>query len=64
MGDKRLQPKSIANLAQVLEMILLYATLDKDVVKVDDEKFYDERMQYLIHEPQKRARGVRDDQMA
>ena len=60
MGEKLLPSKNIANLAQVLEMILSLAIVDKDVVKLDNDKFSDERAKDLIYQPLKYTTGVRE----
>ena len=60
MGVKLLSSKRIANVAQMVPMILLPAAVDKNVVEVDDDEFANEFAQDLIHQPLECARPVRE----
>ena len=60
MGVKLLPSKRIANLAQMVPMILSPAAVDKDVIEVDDDEFANEWVQDLIHQPLECTRRVRE----
>ena len=60
MGVKLFPSKRIANLAQMVLMILLLAAVDKNVVEVDDDEFANEWVQELIHQPLECTRRVRE----
>ena len=60
MGVKLLPSKRIANLAQMVPMILSPAVVDKNVVEVDDNEFANEWAQDLIHQPLECTRHVRE----
>ena len=43
----------------MLNMCLMVKAMDKDVIKVDDDKLYDERVECLVHYPYECARSIR-----
>ena len=60
MGVKLLLSKRVANLVQMVHMILLPAAVDKNVVEVHDDEFANEWAQHLIHQPLECTRRVRE----